>query len=75
MTAANRIGTAGRTGGGIRGQGAIVTSASPAQPVRVAASRGLRDRLSAVEWSRVVDVASIHYRGDRFKFAVTFGTE
>jgi DNA-binding GntR family transcriptional regulator len=25
--------------------------------------------------SRVVDVASIHYRGDRFKFAVTFGTE
>jgi GntR family transcriptional regulator len=24
---------------------------------------------------RVVDVASIHYRGDRFKFAVTFGTE
>jgi len=25
--------------------------------------------------SRVVDIASIHYRGDRFKFAVTFGTE
>jgi GntR family transcriptional regulator len=25
--------------------------------------------------SCVVDVASIHYRGDRFKFAVTFGTE
>src|SRR5882757_58485 len=25
--------------------------------------------------SRVFDVASIHYRGDRFKFAVTFGTE
>jgi GntR family transcriptional regulator len=24
---------------------------------------------------RVVDVASIHYRGDRFKFAVTFGTQ
>lgn len=24
---------------------------------------------------RVADVASIHYRGDRFKFAVTFGTE
>ncbi|HEX3779585.1 MAG TPA: GntR family transcriptional regulator [Pseudonocardiaceae bacterium] len=24
---------------------------------------------------RVVDIASIHYRGDRFKFAVTFGTE
>jgi GntR family transcriptional regulator len=24
---------------------------------------------------RVVDVASIHYRGDRFKFAVTLGTE
>jgi GntR family transcriptional regulator len=24
--------------------------------------------------SRVVDVASIHYRGDRFKFAVSFGT-
>jgi GntR family transcriptional regulator len=23
---------------------------------------------------RVVDIASIHYRGDRFKFAVTFGT-
>lgn len=25
--------------------------------------------------NRVVDVASIHYRGDRFKFAVTFGTQ
>lgn len=25
--------------------------------------------------SRVVDVASIHYRGGRFKFAVTFGTQ
>jgi GntR family transcriptional regulator len=24
---------------------------------------------------QVVDVAAIHYRGDRFKFAVTFGTE
>jgi len=25
--------------------------------------------------SRVIDIASIHYRGDRFKFAVTFETE
>jgi GntR family transcriptional regulator len=24
---------------------------------------------------RVIDIASIHYRGDRFKFAVTFETE
>jgi DNA-binding CsgD family transcriptional regulator len=35
----------------------LVATRAPALPVRVAASRGLRERLAAVEWPRVIDAA------------------